>query len=146
MPNIGYNKLLPPPPLTGDEYFYINVSFDIQQILYIDEEENFIRITHTLQKEWYDSLLTYKNLKKNKINLISQDDEKMIWYPWVTSKNIENNKKYQRTDEAGIFQIVPNQEFHFTHNSKTINQNAFLFEVEIIESLLFLSAKQTYIS
>ena len=129
LPNIGYNKLLNPPPLPGDEYFYINVSLDYREILYIDEEEGFVRITHSLQKDWYDSLLTYQNLKKHQPNLISEADKNLIWTPWVTFKNIENKDKTKRTDEPEVFKVVPNKNFHYKHNTKTDNFNAFLFEV-----------------
>ena len=127
--NIGYNKLLTPPPLPGDKYLHVNVSLDFRQILYIDEEESFLRITHSVQKNWYDSLLTYQNLKKDKVNLISQDDKNMIWNPWITYKNVENADKTKITGEAEKFKVVPNEEFLFKHNSKTDNLNALLFEV-----------------
>ena len=129
VPNIGYNKLLTPPPLPGDQYLHVNVSLDFRQILYIDEEESFLRITHSVQKDWYDSLLTYQNLKKNKVNLISHDDKIMIWNPWITYKNVENADKTKRTGEAEKLKVVPNEEFLFKHNSKTDNLNALLFEV-----------------
>ena len=130
VPNIGYNKLLTPPPLPGDQYLHVNLSLDFRQILYIDEEESFLRITHSVQKNWYDSLLTYQNLKKDKVNLISQDDKNMIWNPWITYKNVENADKIKRTGEAEKFKVVTNEEFLFKHNSKTDNLNALLFEVD----------------
>ena len=128
VPNIGYNKLLTPPPLPGDQYLHVNVSLNFRQILYIDEEENFLRITHSLEKDWYDSLLTYQNLKKDRVNLISKHDKNMIWTPWITYNNVENAAKSKRTGKAEKFIVVPNEEFHFKHNSKTDNQNALLFE------------------
>ena len=128
LPNIGYNKLLNPPPLPGDEYFYINVSLDYREILYIDEEEGFLRITHSLQKDWYDGLLTYQNLKKHQPNLISEADKNMIWVPWLTYQNVENKDKIKITDEPEVFKVVPNENFNYKHNTKTENFNAFLFE------------------
>ena len=128
VPNIGYNKLLTPPPLPGDQYLHVNVSLDFRQILYIDEEENFLRITHSLEKDWYDSLLTYQNLKKDRVNLISKHDKNMIWTPWITYNNVENAAKSKRTGKAEILKVVPNEKFQFKHNSKTDNQNALLFE------------------
>ena len=127
--NVGYNKLLPPPPLPGEQYFFLNVSYDFRQILYIDEEKNFIRITYSLQKDWYDTSLTFQNLKRNKINLISKDDRNLFYKPWITSINIENRKKEKRTGEEEIYKVVPNKEFVYNHNNKIDSQNAFLFEV-----------------
>ena len=129
--NKGYNRLHTPPPLPGDKHFFLNVSFDFRQILYIDEVEHFFRITYNLKKDWYDSSLTFQNLKRDKVNLISKDNRDMIWDPWIHSKNIENAEKEKRTGEAEIYQVVPNGEFHFKNSSKTDIHNAFLFEVLI---------------
>ena len=126
MPNIGYNKLLTPPPLQGDQFFYVNVSLDFKHILYIHEEKHYIRIAYSIQKDWYDSFLTFQNLKEDKANPISQDDKNMIWWPWLTIKNVVDTSK--RTDETEILKVVPNQEFHFKHNSIEDYQNALLFE------------------
>ena len=46
VPNVGYNKNLIPLPMKGDQHFYVNVSYNIKHILYIDENENIIRITY----------------------------------------------------------------------------------------------------
>ena len=53
VPSVGYNKNLIPPPLPGDKTLYVNVSYDFKHILYIDEVENFMRITYNVQKDWY---------------------------------------------------------------------------------------------
>ena len=50
----------------------------------------------------------------------------MIWWPWLTIKNVVDTSK--RTDETEILKVVPNQEFHFEHNSIAEYQNALLFE------------------
>ena len=125
---MGYNRLLPPLPLPGEQYFFFNVSYDFRQILYIDEEKNFIRITYNLQKDWYDTSLTFQNLKRDKLNLIPKDVRDMIYKPWITSLNVENRKKEKRTLEEEIYKVVPNKEFVYKHNDKIDSRNAFLFE------------------
>ena len=129
VPSVGYNKFLPPPPMAGDKYLYLNVSYDIRHILYIDEAENFIRITYNLQKDWYDSLLTYQNLKKNSINLIFKEDKELIWTPWVNSDNMEGVDKERRASDVEILKVVPNDNFKFKHSLKTSYHNALLFKV-----------------
>ena len=62
VPNVGYNKLLTPPPLPGDQHLYVNVSYNFKNILYIDEDENFIRITYELKKDWFD--IIYRNISQ----------------------------------------------------------------------------------
>lgn len=129
VPNVGYNKNLKPLPMKGDQHFYVNVSYNIKHILYIDEDENFIRITYNLQKDWYDSSLTFQNLKKDRVNSILEDDKKMLWSSWITFKNNENIDMSKRADDEEIFIVVPNEEFHFEHNSIVNYQNSLLFEV-----------------
>ena len=128
VPSVGYNKFLIPPPLNGDKYLYINVSYDFKDILYIDEVENFIRVTYTIQKEWYNSLLTFQNLKETSENLIFQDDKDIIWTPWIDANNVESLDKEKRANSKEIYKVVPNEDFNFKHNSKTNYQNALLFE------------------
>ena len=135
LPSIGHNKFLTPPPLPGDKYLYVNVSYDFKDILYIDENENFIRITYSIQKEWNDRTLTFQNLKKDTMNSIFKDDKSNIWYPWITMINIENKEKEKRANDEEIFKVVPNDEFNFIRSSKTYNQNAFLFKGLIFKAL-----------
>ena len=128
VPNVGYNKHIIPPPMAGEQYLYVNVSYDFKHILYIDEDAGFIAITYNLQKDWYDSKLTFQNLKKDHVNLIFQEDNNTIWFPWITDKGIRNVEQMKRADEEEIFQVVPNENFNYKHNSKTNYQNALLFE------------------
>ena len=125
---MGYNKFLTPPPLKGQQYLYVNVSYDFRNILYIDEEENFIRITLNVQKDWYNSFLTFQNLKRDSVNLIFEDDKNMIWTPWIVCKNLENKDKEVRADSEEIFKVVPNEDFYYMHNSINYFQNSLLFK------------------
>ena len=107
---------------------YVNISYNFKKILYIDENENFIRISTNLQKDWYDSLLTFQNLKMEKVNSVFQDDMNMIWIPMITMKNIENAEKEKKADNEEIFKVVPNDDFEFQHSSNTSYQTALLFK------------------
>ena len=128
IPSIGYDKFRTPPPMPGDKYLYVNYSYNIERILYIDEEHNFITITYNVQKDWYDNSLTFQNLKKDDANMILQEDKDMIWIPWATFKNIRNVDMIGRADEEEILKVVPNDEFEFQHNSENNYQNALVFE------------------
>ena len=99
IPSIGYDKFRTPPPIPGDKYLYVNYSYKIEHILYIDEEENVITIAYNVLKEWYDSSLTFQNLKRGEDNLILQKDKDMIWIPWATDKNTRNIAVKERADE-----------------------------------------------
>ena len=135
VPSVGYNKFLIPPPLQGSQHLYVNVSWNIKHILYIDENENFMRITYNLQKNWYDAFLTFQNLKQGITNFISDEDKNMIWSPWMNSNNVESMEKQRRADDVEIFKVVPNNIFQFKHNSVTIVQNSLLFEVSLMKHI-----------
>ena len=120
VPSLGYNKNLIPPPIADNQDLFINVSYNIKHILYIDEVENFMRITWSIQKEWYNSFLTYQNLKNGTVNQIFQEDKNMIWTPWINSNNIESTDKEKRANDVEVMKVVPNSNFKFMHNSKTI--------------------------
>ena len=139
VPSVGYNKFLIPPPLQGSQHLYVNVSWNIKHILYIDENENFMRITYNLQKNWYDAFLTFQNLKQGITNFISDEDKNMIWSPWMNSNNVESMEKQRRADDVEIFKVVPNNIFQFKHNSVTIVQNSLLFEVSLMNHIKLCS-------
>ena len=128
---IGYNKFLVPPPLKTNNQLRLNISYDFKMILYIDEEQNFMRVNFNLQKEWYNSFLTFQNLKQLTDNLIYSDDRNMIWIPWIETINLEHEKKCKKTEEAEKLKIVRNGNQSFLYNSLSINQNAFLFDVKL---------------
>ena len=69
--------------MQGNQNLYVNVSIDFKNILYIDEDENFMRITYQFQKAWFDSSLTFQNLKRDVMNLIFEEDKDLIWLPWI---------------------------------------------------------------
>ena len=128
---IGYNKDLIPLPMKGDKHLYVNVSADIKRILYIDENENFIRIIVNVQKEWYDTALTFQNLNKDRVNTIFPADKNKIWIPWINDINIEKfakvDKTYDGRDE--VLKVVPNEIFNSQENSINSIKSAHLFEV-----------------
>ena len=137
IPDIGYDKSRTPPHMPGDNYLYVNYSYNIERILYIDEEHNFITITVNVQKEWYDTSLTFQNLKMDKDNLVLQEDKDTIWIPLAAEMNVRNTDMLKRANDEEIFKVVPNHEFEFQHNSKTNYQNGLIFE-ELINYTLRL--------
>ena len=56
--------------MKGEMFLYINVSYNIKNIVYIDEDKKFMRIIYNLQKNWFDTLLTFQNLNKHRVNTI----------------------------------------------------------------------------
>ena len=62
----GHNKNLVPPPLDNEENFIVDVVMDVTRILFIDEIEKFMRFSYFFQKQWYNSYITFQNLKRTK--------------------------------------------------------------------------------
>ena len=124
-----YSKFLTPPPLGNDKHLFINVSFNIREIVYINEEQQFIRTKKEVFKEWFNSYLTFQNLKQNATNLINSDDKSLMWFPKFSDVNVEDNKKCIQTKEVELLKVVPHKDFKFSYNSYTEPLNAFLFEV-----------------
>ena len=129
VPSVGYDKHLIPPPLAGDQHQYVNVSLDIKHIIFINEAENFIRITYNIQKDWFDSSLSFQNLKKDKINSLSEDEKDVIWVPFILFINMESEDKERKANKVEILKVVPNKDFHYDHNKNTSYQNAHIFKV-----------------
>ena len=123
---IGYNKFLVPPPLRTDERLAVNLSINIEKIT-IDEVKGFIRTKFTLNIHWFDSRLTYQNLKRNTQNSMYSEDKDFIWKPWIQFENIENLGKVQKTGQ----QIHTNHnelKFWYKQGRITNLHNALLFE------------------
>ena len=102
---------------------------DIEKILYIDEIEKFMRLSYLLKKQWFNSFITFQNLKENKTNFLFPQEKGNVWIPYISVKNMENRDKCTQTDFADFISIQPDKEFEFEYNSYENFQNAFLFKV-----------------
>ena len=124
-----FSKFLIPQPIDNDRSLFINVSFNIREIVYINEEQQFIRTKKEVFKEWFNSYLTFQNLKQNATNLINSDDRNLMWFPSFSDINVEDKKKCIQTKEVELLKVVPHKDFKFSLNSNTEPLNAFLFKV-----------------
>ena len=107
---IGYNKFLTPPAVKNEKSLYVDVSYDIHNVIQINEDKNYIKLMYSLHKTWYNSFLTYRNLKKDKENYVFQDDKDMIWTPSIETINMEARDKCKQTEKSEIFKVIPNKE------------------------------------
>ena len=101
---------------------------DIEKILYIDEKEKFMRLSYLLKKQWFNSFITFQNLRMNHTNFIFPHEKENLWIPYISVKNMENKDKCTEADFKGFISILPNKDFNFEYNSYENFQNAFLFE------------------
>ena len=135
VPFVGYNKFLVPTSTDIQQRLSVNISLDFQRILYIDEEEHFIRMTLTLTKYWYNEHLTYQNLKQGAVNQVFQDDKDTIWIPFIEFRSAENVNKCVRTEKEEVLKIVPNTNFRHEQNALTERENAFLFSGTVTSNI-----------
>ena len=142
IPSIGYNKYLVPPALDSGKLVF-NMSINIEKIIKIDEVEGFFRTKFDIIRYWFDSQLTYQNLKETyDENVISPEDLETIWKPWSIFENIENNEKYTKTDKEDKITILSTERFENVDDGDfTKKHNTFLFKGS--ENKLFYTRQWT---
>ena len=128
VPISGYNKFQVPPPLEGESSLKVKASYSINKVLYINEDENYVKFNYHIKKEWYNSYLTYQNLKRNSQNLIFNDEKEKIWKPWLESINMEDVEKCKQTDKEEKFQIVFNKSKPLSKSPYNVYQNSYLYK------------------
>ena len=67
----------------------------------------------SVKKKWYNSFLTYRNLKKDKDNYVFEDDKKLSWTPYMQTINMEALDKCKQTEKPEIFKVIPNKVFSY---------------------------------
>ena len=124
----GYNKLLVPPPTHNQTKFELTISIIIDDVLDIDENNGYFKIKYSIYREWYNTHIQFKNLKKNPDdNLLADEDMERMWKPWMTFENIESKEENKVTDKSGKILIVANKLFEYKHSGKTFLHNTRLF-------------------
>ena len=124
----GYKKFLVPPPSVKGERLKLNLTLNIVAILEINEIRNVIQTKFRQKGTWFDSQLTYQNLKENEDNLVSPADQESIWRPWIIYQNTADKNQVSETETPRIMRIIPNSDFLFIAGDNTNIQNMYLFE------------------
>ena len=114
---------------------YVDVSYDINNVIQINEDKNYIKLMYSLHKSWYNSFLTYRNLKKDQENYVFQDDKDMIWTPSIETINMEARDKCKQTEKSEIFKVIPNKETVYKIKSY-LKFSKYFFETVNFESLI----------
>ena len=121
LPKAGYDKFLIPPPLKDKNVLEVKFSVQIQNILEIDEMMEIFNVKIKVFREWYDTRLTYMNLKtKSELNRLSPDDVESMWYPWTNFRNIHSYKSYEKTGIVDIWQIMTNDTYSYEVRDEAI--------------------------
>ena len=125
-PSVGYNKLIVPTP-EHEDGLNVSLSFIGTEVLLIDESTKTFKLMYTYTKSWYDSFLSFSNLKNDSDNLIGEEEYLEIWSPWLFVVNLETHAKCERADKKEIIMIIPNSQFNYTLSPLTDGENAYLF-------------------
>ena len=104
---------------------------ELRETIFIDEEKKYLRSKRSNTKEWFNSYLTFQNLKKDSINQIHPDDEKNMWLAVYDEINTKDKSSCTLTEDTPIFKVIPQPNFDFVLNSKTEVHNARLFQASI---------------
>ena len=129
--SVGYNKFLTPPPENRDENLRINISIKIVDILNIDEVAEAFTTRVSIQREWFDSRLTYRNLKTNQaLNALDADDRAAIWYPSVVYWNTAHDENIKATGhkQHEVWSLRRNLNYSYYHGDSSDSHNVHLFD------------------
>ena len=107
-----------PAPVNEDGILVVNMSLFIREISTIDEINGLIVTKVDFVKKWEDRRLKFKNLHQNKTNLVSEEDNERIWYPYFVFENIQNSDHVKKTDKPDLLKIIPNKNFQSRKASK----------------------------
>ena len=127
VPDIGYNKYLIPPPLQNESHTFIDFITNVRETIYIDEVKKIMRLKTQNIKFWYNSHLTFQNLKRDSNNLIQMNDKDNMWTPFLELINSE--KKCTQTEERD--KLIASSTQNYDLNGKNQVKNAFIFKVRI---------------
>ena len=106
----------------------MNFSLEIRETIYIDEDKKYLRSKRQNTKEWYNSYLTFQNLKNSSITPIHSEDKNNMWLAIYDEINSKDENSCKLTDDTPILKVLPKHNFDFVLNSKTEFHNARLFE------------------
>ena len=70
----------------------IDISVDVIDVLSIIEVQNEFELKLSLIMEWYDSRITYHNLKETRsANIPTSNEVQKLWLPYVIFDNTKQN-------------------------------------------------------
>ena len=75
---------------------------------------------------WYDSSLTFQNLKEKQTNYLTRKDE--IWTPYVMVLNMEAKEDCKPADIRTVFEVIHGQNSNFTKSDASRHLNTFLYK------------------
>ena len=127
--SLGYNRFHVPPAAKEKTILDVNYSVHIKEIIEINEKDGFFISKFTIARSWFDRRVTFQNLKdKPELNILSPEDQGLLWTPWITFDNIKDRSKYAETDRKREWKVIPNPNNSFTRADRSFLHNTYLFD------------------
>ena len=121
-----YLKDKTPPPLEKGSKLPVVISMDIFNILAIQEVNNMISLKFDLQATWFDSRLTFYNLKiDSEMNTLIYAESQMIWVPTILFFNTKNHRT-SNNDQQTLITIERNKNGSLI--GPTVNEDIMVYE------------------
>ena len=122
----GYQKDKPAPPRDKNSAKNsVMISMKLESIQSISETERSIALLFNLEMQWWDPRLTFENLKNTtELNILTGEENKMIWVPIIIFNNTQNKLKTLNDDHTVVFIL---REGHFSNSEITDLDNIEIF-------------------
>ena len=105
----------------------IDISFTMDTILNVDDVNGEFYISFTLKTQWFDSRLTFNNLKKREdLNVLQPAQYLSIWTPTLIFYNTKS--KLESKLEGSIIKVIPNSNFTFETADMSRENNVNIFK------------------
>ena len=125
--NIGYKKLIIPIG-RNETVFKVNITIIIRDITMINEVDSVFRTRFDYIKNWKDHNLNFKNLQRNGLNEMNEEEKKVIWTPYTVFYNIESRCKINVSDKKEVMRVISNKNFDYDLADLSNNENTFIFQ------------------
>ena len=126
--SVGYDKLIPPLDGRTDKVRTI-VSVDMKNILSINELEESIEIRFIISRTFFDSRLTYRDLKWDEaFNRLSEEEQTRIWYPMIFWSNLATYDNAKLFMLRTVHSVIRNPNKPPFKADLSINNNVDLFK------------------
>ena len=125
-----YNKdMVPPPPQNSEEKLEVDIFINIENIIEINEVEEFIQLKFNTTREWYDKRLTYKNLNNDSdMNAMKKANYEKLYFPYTLFVNIESDESETTRPTQTLWKVIRNETASSTISPVTYVENTHFYK------------------
>ena len=89
----------------------LGVNIIVDSILDVNEVKSLMKLQITTQVYWVDPRLTYTNLFKNKLNVITTEQKERLWLPSLIVDTTKDKDEISFNDESTLGKINLKKDF-----------------------------------